>query len=76
MESEVTKAEARQVLTQDPVVLWYRQAIQKRFNVLNALNGASSDERLWEVKGIAQVMRFIDDPTILLDDLDQDEEGQ
>jgi hypothetical protein len=74
MKSSITKAEARQVLTQDPVVIWYRNAIKKRFDVLQALNGAGSDERLWEVKGIAQVMRFIDDPTLLLEDLDAEEE--
>jgi len=74
MKPEVTRAEARQVLTEDPVVLWFREALMEQFDPTKRILGAGTSEQLWQAKGIAEVLLYIKDVDRVLDLLDINED--
>ena len=74
MRSIITKPELRQFFRENEHFLWFQEILQEQFNERKLLIGAPDAERLWQVKGISQVLRFIEDPESLLDLLDVAEE--
>lgn len=74
MRTILTKSEIRQTLTADPVVAWWIQTIKDRFDHQKNLIGAPNAERLWQLKGHAEVIRFISDIDGLLEMIDLEEE--
>ncbi len=74
LRTTLTKAELRQFFREDPCFLWFKAIIQDQFDHRKNLIGASNAERLWQIKGHGEVLRLIDDPEILLDLIDLEDE--
>lgn len=70
VKTTITKTEVRHALREDPVLVWYRDAILEHFDCRKNLNGASTAERLWQLKGHSEVLRYLEDVDILLELLD------
>ena len=73
MRTTLTKNELRQFFREDPCFLWFKAIIQDQFDHRKNLIGASSLDRLWQIKGHAEVLRLID-PEILIDLMDLEDE--
>ena len=74
MRTTLTKTELRQFFREDPCFLWFQAIIQDQFDHRKNLIGAPNSDRLWQIKGHGEVLRYIDDPTILLDLLELEDE--
>ena len=74
MRTSLTKTELRQFFREDPCFLWFKAIIQDQFDHRKNLIGASSLDRLWQIKGHGEVLRIIDDPEILIDLIDMEDE--
>ena len=74
IKTSTTRSEIRQVLTQDKAVLWFRESLIEHFDHRKNLTGASSAERLWQIKGHADVLRYLEDVDLLLALYDIEEE--
>ncbi len=74
MRTTLTKTELRQFFREDPCFLWFKAVLQDQFDHRKTLIGASNSDRLWQIKGHGEVLRLIDDPEILIDLIDMDDE--
>ncbi len=74
MRTTLTKSELRQFFREDPCFLWFKAIIQDQFDHRKNLIGAPDSDRLWQIKGHGEVLRLIDDPEILLDLIDLEDE--
>ena len=74
MRTTLTKAEARQVLREDPVVRWFLDTLILKFESEKNLRGADSAERLWQLKGQAHILQYLRDPEVLVDEMGLPEE--
>ena len=72
MRSTITKSEIRQTFREDPVFLWFRQILLERFDTAKLLRGAPTSDRLWAIKGISEVLNFVENPELMIELLDED----
>ncbi len=73
MRTTLTKTELRQFFREDTCFLWFKAIIQEKFSEEKLLLGASSSDRLWQIKGMNEVLHYIKDPVILLDMIDDED---
>ena len=50
MRTTLTKTELRQFFREDPCFLWFKAILQEKFSEEKLLLGASSSDRLWQIK--------------------------
>ena len=72
--STLTKSEIRQCFNDHEVFLWFRETMNKQFNHEANLIGAPNAERLWQIKGHAEVLKFMNDIDRLLEFIDLEDE--
>jgi hypothetical protein len=77
MKYNLTKKEIRHAYNNDEVFLWLRDTINERFPLEANLIGASNSERLWQIRGHAEILKFFNDIDRLLDfvDIKEDDES-
>ena len=73
MKTTLTRAELRHVLTNDHAMIWFRESLIEHFDHRKNLTGASSAERLWQIKGHSEILRYLEDVDFLLDLYDVEE---
>ena len=74
MKTTLTRAELRHILTNDHAMIWFRESLIEHFDHRKQLVGASSTERLWQIKGHSEILRYLEDVDLLLDLYDIEEE--
>lgn len=72
----LTKSEFRQKFTEDDAFVWFRQTMNDHFDLEKRLLRAQDPETLWQLKGIASVLTYINDCDKLLDHFDTEENEQ
>lgn len=74
MKYNLTKKEIRHSYNNDPVLLWLKETINEHFSYEKNLVGAPDSERLWQIKGHAEILKFFNDIDRLLEFVDLDDE--
>jgi hypothetical protein len=73
MKFNLTKKEIRHAFNNDPVLVWFKETLNERFSYEAELLGATSAERLFEIRGQAKILRFFNDIDTLLEYVDMEE---
>lgn len=74
VESTLTRTEVRHALREDPILVWFRDAIIEKFEHRKNLIGAQNTERLWQIKGHSEILQYLENPDLIIGLLDEEDD--